>query len=91
VEHHCPFTSPVCRAETKKACSDQVDWRFKNEVHLVLNVLESQPVFDCKQGAHFDNGSAAALSNVLDFCDERFGVAFHRTGRQDLIASLRRL
>jgi cytochrome c peroxidase len=50
----------------------------------VLRALAARPPY-------FHNGSAATLSDVLDFYDERFGIAFTERERRDLIAFLRSL
>jgi cytochrome c peroxidase len=40
---------------------------------------------------YFHNGSAASLSDVLDFYDQRFGIGFTDAEKSDLIAFLRTL
>jgi cytochrome c peroxidase len=50
----------------------------------VLRALAARPPY-------FHNGSAATLSDVLDFYHERFGISFTDRERKDLIAFLRSL
>jgi cytochrome c peroxidase len=40
---------------------------------------------------YFHNGSAASLSDVLDFYDKRFNIAFTAQEKNDLIAFLNTL
>ncbi|HEX8010165.1 MAG TPA: hypothetical protein VF814_04420 [Casimicrobiaceae bacterium] len=40
---------------------------------------------------YFHNGSAASLSDVLDFYSQRFGIGLTDAEKSDLIAFLRRL